>query len=950
VRPSLRHALVRSRRAAGVLRRRLQPYRLLIAAIAAAIGTVLGTVYEGMSPVQRATAVVAIFVLTVLAVVTEAPGPQPRWPLFFRQSAATKPLQVKASRLGLTRTRWLRRWAGRIVPSVPASDALFRGRIRELEALEQRHAVSRAARERTRSRRLVDDADPALGTTGPLLLLAHGKPGVGKSALALELVRRLARHYPHGQIYATLSTTNGARPPGDILKDFLDALGWPTREIPPDQIERAKIFRSLTAKRRMLFVLDAAQDAQQVARVLPADPRCAVIVTSRRDLGPGLHSTSYHLDVPDTDEAITMLRAASDTDDGARPECAVDIVEACGALPLALRAAAERAWIGRTELCHVAHLIKPPASRLSWLERAGTSVAERLASQYERLIDQEKRALRLLTLVESSTFVPWVLAPLLDVRITEAENVMTRLNAAQMVDNAGSDDVTGLARYRFHPLVRLYAEAERRAQTHDDDARSRLDSAYREVMVAVLSRQDPTFEVQQAHRYLPRQTDFVKKIVTNPEPWIRAEYPNLLRQVLQTHKREPELCWRLAAQLDGCVPEGQRSHKSLEAYEHAVAAADGNPVAVIRVLLAKASFLIAIERYSDAISTLDKARSGAFDLRISNHHNVAEAERLEIVAMRKAGEAHVQMASYRTAAEILRQAFDRATAAGDKAERDLIRDLLAEAHQIDGFESAVVNVSDRHIGDTQRFRALLVLCDSARRRADWTRAREHLDKALSLSGSHARRAATVHYRMARLYLEEHLATKGWPDYATGQGIDDRNVLSLAEQAVRRAAAAAVMFRRMGNPVGLVRAHCLLARAMLAAGYLVEAERVAHATVRDYGRLPPRVLGPAADPLLARLQRTLGDLLLCRGDPVSARRLLLQAATTYGWVHDWAAETDTLRRLRAVRWSADGPQAVHGLDDMADRQLQPSTVGTFIHEPDEDDPFATDDDPAGLDVT
>jgi hypothetical protein len=123
---------------------------------------------------------------------------------------------------------------------------------------------------------------------GPALLLMHGKPGVGKSALAQEFAHRLADSYPDGQLYANLGSGGGSRPPGEVLKSFLEALKWP--EIPPETAERAKIFRSLTARMRILVVLDAAGSADQVRQVLPAGRGCMVIITSRPDLGPALET------------------------------------------------------------------------------------------------------------------------------------------------------------------------------------------------------------------------------------------------------------------------------------------------------------------------------------------------------------------------------------------------------------------------------------------------------------------------------------------------------------------------------------------------------------------------------------------------------------------------------------------------------------------------------------
>jgi len=411
-----RRTLVRLRLRLRGLRQLLRPYRLLIACTAGGIGAALGAVYNDINNHLRVITILAIAVLTAIAVLLTEPAPVPKVrEQVYRQrqpAATTKTTAVEipgartpesssyqrpsprtngekalgrpvagrnatsldvAARSPLWPVRLWRaparavrslmpswRKRGRIAPAAPHGDALFRGRERELVELRERHREERAARRLVGAQPagMLAGGDASRSTTGPILLLIHGMPGVGKSALALELARQLARHFPQGQLYANLGTLGEARAPGEILKEFLDALGWPADEMPATTVERAKLFRSLTTGRRVLFILDAARTPAQVVHLLPSDPLCTVIVTSRRDLGPELNTTSYPLDVPDMDEAITILRAASGTDDGSRPECAVEIVESCGALPLALRAAAERASLGGTELCHVASLLR----------------------------------------------------------------------------------------------------------------------------------------------------------------------------------------------------------------------------------------------------------------------------------------------------------------------------------------------------------------------------------------------------------------------------------------------------------------------------------------------------------------------------------------------------------------------------------------------------------------
>lgn len=926
-----RRYIVRIRLSVRGLRRILHPYRLVIAGIAGGLGAILGAVYDQIETRLKIVTIVAIGVLTAMAVVlTEPPkgadevgrAEEPGLPASRPRDRRRRRLSGRQAADGTGRDAggpasprfaWWRWWPRRIAPALPPGDGLFCGRVRELAELTERHDAARAARQPAARSPEPAEQDAGRATTGPVLLLIHGKPGVGKSALALELGRRLADQYPHGQVYANLGTLRDARTPREILGILLKALGWPEAEIPNQTVECAKIFRSLTTKRRMLFVLDAARQPDQVLEVLPADPRAAVIVTSRRDFGADLGAPSYPLDVPGPDEAIAILRSASDTDDGTRPECAAQIVQACGALPLAIRAAAERVNPGGAELCHVAGLLTPPTSRLSWLERPDISVVERIASEYDRLLDQEKRALQLLTLIDSPTFVPWVLAPLLGVASSEAENLVAQLGAAQMLDNVRRDEATGLARYSFHPLVRLFAEAKLDDEVSPDEraeARRRLDEAYREVVMGVLARVDPTFWLPPPEpRYLKPHSDVPRRLAADPYPWIRAEYRNLLRGIRLSSVDEPALCWRIAAQLDGCVPDELRPGSSLAAYDLAIEAArtDRDDLGLVQVLLAKGTFLNGVERYQDGHKTLTEVIELARQLRRGDDRRSArEGARMEVLARRKIGEAYLQMGAYEAADNAFRAAYLAAAASGDENERRLVRLLLAETRQVD---SPDPDELDARGGDSSRFRAILGSAEATRRRREWGQASEYLERALECSDDDAQREATVRYRMAGLNLDWHLHEHGWPYGPTASPSGGTPTeFSLADHAVRHATEAVLIFRRTGNKLGEVRALCMLTRALLAAGHRVEAQRVGHAAEQELAAIDPQVAGPALGPLTARVWRAMGDMLLCHGDVVNGRRRLMQAATLFGQEHDWAAQTEALRRLRDVPWAVDSAAA------------------------------------------
>jgi hypothetical protein len=97
----------------------------------------------------------------------------------------------------------------------------------------------------------------------------------------------VAHRFPDGQLYLDLRRTDadGAPvSPADALGYFVEALGVPPDRVPASLAGRAGLFRSLTAGRRILVVLDNSTDAGQIRPLLPATPQSLVLVTSRTRL------------------------------------------------------------------------------------------------------------------------------------------------------------------------------------------------------------------------------------------------------------------------------------------------------------------------------------------------------------------------------------------------------------------------------------------------------------------------------------------------------------------------------------------------------------------------------------------------------------------------------------------------------------------------------------------
>jgi tetratricopeptide (TPR) repeat protein len=223
----------------------------------------------------------------------------------------------------------------------------------------------------------------------------------------------------------------------------------------------------------MLIVLDNAGSVAQVRPLLPGNPACAVVVTSRDALA-GLvardGATRLNLDLLPPQEAVGLLGKLIGQRVAADPSAAATLAAQCSRLPLALRVAAELA--AARPAAPLADLVTELADqqrRLDLLDASGdphSAVRAVFSWSYRHLDAAAARAFRLAGLHPGPNISPGAMAALTGTRPEQAHLLIDRLAGAHLVQRAGA------SRYSLHDLLRAYAhdlatgtdsEADRRA-------------------------------------------------------------------------------------------------------------------------------------------------------------------------------------------------------------------------------------------------------------------------------------------------------------------------------------------------------------------------------------------------------------------------------------------------------------------------------------------------------
>ncbi|MDX8141769.1 helix-turn-helix domain-containing protein [Lentzea sp. BCCO 10_0061] len=299
--------------------------------------------------------------------------------------------------------------------------------------------------------------DVALCRPGTAVLSGGG--GIGKSTLAVRWAHRNADRFPDGQLFVNLrgfDPSGSPAAPTTALQSFLHALGVDQEAFPPHLDAQSSLFRSLTADRRMLVVLDNAADAAQITPLLPGGG-CTTIVTSRHRLTAlvATHGAEPVLvDALPDDEARALLGERVGADRvAAEPGATEDLVAHCAGLPLALSVVAGRARARPAfALASFAAQLADAATRLGELDDDDSaSVRTVLSWSTSALTDEQARMFALLGTAPGPDVGVASAACLADLTTQQAKTILRTLERVSLLQEHQP------GRYRMYDLVRLHA-------------------------------------------------------------------------------------------------------------------------------------------------------------------------------------------------------------------------------------------------------------------------------------------------------------------------------------------------------------------------------------------------------------------------------------------------------------------------------------------------------------
>lgn len=301
-----------------------------------------------------------------------------------------------------------------------------------------------------------------------------GMGGIGKTVLAAEVAAALDDEelYPGGVLWTNLT----AESPSEAARRWLGNYGFDVSH--EDEQTRLMRLGTVLSQIPALLILDNAQDANTVRKLIIRSAGLAVLVTTRKQTAVPMGVRSIALDELMPHEALALLEVLAGERIQDETDVATDICALCGHLPLAVTIAGSQLgnngrWATLSD--YKAQLEKRRLELLSMGGFPEDNIRLTLDVSYQELDDPLKNVFDSLGLFAGSSFPTEAIAEMGGWG-EQADDLIEQLVGLSLVMRVG------YRRYRLHDLIKDYAY-QRLLERHSTELRlwqKRLTMFYQE--------------------------------------------------------------------------------------------------------------------------------------------------------------------------------------------------------------------------------------------------------------------------------------------------------------------------------------------------------------------------------------------------------------------------------------------------------------------------------------
>lgn len=279
------------------------------------------------------------------------------------------------------------------------------------------------------------------------VVLLHGQAGTGKTSLAIRLCHQLRAFFHDGVLWCRMDTSDVMNTLAVIAHSYKEDV----RHI-KDVEGRAAVVRSLLSSKKVLLVLDNAQQEHDLRLLIPSSAYASVLITSRHASLPNLPN---HASVPlrgfDQKDTITLYSHILGHPYVHRHTKEIaTLADAVGRLPLALAITAHQLSHAHQSITHLVHAVTNEKIRLEELVYEDRTLWAAFTVSYQGLSPASRTVLDSLGVFHGKDF------PLAAVASLNATSQSKAALTLELLKNNSLLEYSVDHKYRLHPLIRQF--------------------------------------------------------------------------------------------------------------------------------------------------------------------------------------------------------------------------------------------------------------------------------------------------------------------------------------------------------------------------------------------------------------------------------------------------------------------------------------------------------------